>query len=137
MARWSAFVLLWIAAAILAFPAPSQAQAGDPRLPVSLDRIRAALNRPPPRLRVPAWSDDAPTFRVEVHQDFFHPQPLDEEAPFDPTLGLPSVGELVIGGIGKLRSAARNRARRRAIQEVADALTAFCAVHHCPAPTRK
>jgi hypothetical protein len=128
-----------MAAAILLGPVPIQAQDADARLPVSLERIRAALNQPPPLLRIPATPGDVPTFRVEVHQDFFAPQPVDE-TPADPTLGLPSVGELVMGGIGKLRSAVvdyrRGRAQRRARKEVDDALAAFCAVHHCPAPTR-
>jgi hypothetical protein len=137
MMWFSRVVPMAIAAALLAVPAPIQAQTGDSRLPVSLDRIRAALNRPPPQLRVPAWSSAAPTFRTEVHQDYFDPRPSEPEPPLDPTLGLPSLGELVLGGVGKLRSAARGRAKRRAKQEVADSLAAFCAVHDCPAPDPK
>jgi hypothetical protein len=137
MAQRRAFVPIAIAAAILGLPEPTLAQAGGARLPVSLDRIRAGLNAPPSQLRIPAWSSAAPTFRVDVHQDYFDPRPIEEEPPLDPTLGLPSVGELVLGGVDKLRSAARGRARRRAKQEVADALAAFCAVHDCPAPPPK
>jgi hypothetical protein len=137
MMWFSRVVPMAIAAAMLAVPAPIQAQAGDSRLPVSLDRIRAALNRPPPQLRVPAWSNAAPTFRTEVHQDYFNPRPIEEEPPLDPTLGLPSVGELLLGGVGKIRSAARGRARRRAKEAVAGELAAFCAVHQCAAPDRK
>jgi hypothetical protein len=137
MRRCRAVAPTVIAAAMLALPARGQAQDAEPRLPVSLTRIRAALQEPPPRLRVPAWTGEVPTFRVEIHQDFFHPQPLEDEPLSDPTLGLPSVGELLIGGLGKIRSAARGRAKRRAKQEVADALAAFCAVHPCPAPDRK
>ena len=137
MRRWHAVASTWVAAAILGLPSPGRAQDAAPPLPVSLERIRAALQEPPPRLQVPAWTGDVPTFRVEIHQDFFDPQPIEDEPPPDPTLGLPSIGELVIGGIGKLRSAARGRAQRRAKREVADALAAFCAVHDCPAPRRK
>ena len=137
MAQRSAFVPIAIAVATLGLPEPARAQAGGARLPVSLDRIRAGLDRPPPRLRMPAWTSEAPTFRVDVHQDYFDPRPAEPEAPLDPTLGLPSVGELLLGGVDKLRAAARGRARRRATKEVADALTAFCAVHDCPTPPRK
>ncbi|MEO5819462.1 MAG: hypothetical protein ABIT71_03090 [Vicinamibacteraceae bacterium] len=115
-----------------------QAQAGDAHGPVSLERIRAALAEPPPRLHVPAPSIDVPTFRAEVHQSLSFVAPVDADA-FDLTWGLPSVGELVGSGIGKLRSAAvgyqRRRTKRKARKEVDDALAAFCAVHECPPPT--
>jgi hypothetical protein len=56
---------------------------------------------------------------------------------FDPTFGLPSAGELVMRGVGKIGSAAtgykKRRAKRRAQQEVQEALEAFCAVQDCPA----
>ena len=65
-------------------------------------------------------------------------QPVDE-TPFDPTFGLPSVGELLMDGVEKIRSAVvdykRRRAERRARKEVDDALAAFCAVHECSLPT--
>jgi hypothetical protein len=54
-------------------------------------------------------------------------------------MGVPSLGELVVGGIGKIRSAAvgytRSRAKRKARREVAEALAEFCAVHDCAKPT--
>ena len=70
-----------------------QAQAADQESPVSIDRIRAGLKRPPP-LQIAAPSGDMPTFRVEVRASPFVLQPIEEKA-FDPTFGLPSVGELL------------------------------------------
>jgi hypothetical protein len=62
-----------------------------------------------------------PTFQVEVLAILPLLQPV-EEIPFDPTFGLPSVGELLMGGIGKIRSAVvnykRGRAEHRARKEV-------------------
>ncbi len=134
MARWIVVVPAWTAGALLLLPSPMLAQTG--RSPASLARIRAALAEPPPIFQTPAPSGDVPTFRVEVHQPYFDFEPSDEET-FDLTYGLPSVGELLMGGVGKIRSAAvgykHRRAQRRARQEVTDALAAFCAVHDCPA----
>jgi hypothetical protein len=132
---------LSIAGAMLVVQTPTSAQTAEPQLPVSLERIRAALDRPPPVWRVPAPPSDVPTFRVEVQQPLVDLTPVDEQ-PFDPTYGLPSVGELLMGGVGKIGSAAagykKRRAKRRARQEVADALAEFCAVHDCaPADSRK
>jgi hypothetical protein len=137
--RWTSMMAaLGIAGAAVAMPATARGQADPPPTPVSLERIRAALAQPPPRLVVPAPSIEAPTFRVEITtQDLWNPAPLDEPA-FDPTWGLPSAGELLMGGVGKLGSAVsgymHKRAKRRARQEVDDALAAFCAVHECPPP---
>ena len=106
-------------------------------VPVSIERIRAGLNQPPPLLRAPAPPGDRPTFRIEVQERPFVLQPIDEK-PFDPTFGLPSVGELLMNGIEHIRSAAvdykRRRAERRAWKEVDDALAAFCAVRECSTP---
>ena len=122
---------------ILALQSPVQAQAADSQLPVSIERIRAGLKQPPPLLQVPAPSGDRPTFRIEVRERPFVLQPIDEK-PVDPTFGLPSVGELLMNGIGSIRSAAvahkRRRAERRARQEVDDALAAFCAGRECLTP---
>jgi hypothetical protein len=127
----------WSLGTILAFQSPIQAQAADSQLPVSMERIRAALRQPPPILRVPAPSGDRPTFHVEVRQRLFVLQPIDEK-PFDPTFGLPSVGELLMNGIENIRSAAvdykRGRAERRARKEVDDALATFCGVRECSTP---
>jgi hypothetical protein len=124
--------------AIVLFQAVVYGQAGEPQSSVSIERIRAALNQPPPRLRVPDPHREAPTFRVEVRQRPFVLHPVNEK-PFDPTFGLPSVGELLMSGIEKIRSATvdykRGRTERRARKEVDDALAAFCAVRECPAPT--
>jgi hypothetical protein len=133
--RWAIVAMSWVVGALLVLPAPIQAQTGDADLPVSLERIRAALRQPPPLLSIPSTSGEVPTFRVEVRQPLWGPI---EEEPFDPTLGLPSVGELLMGGIEKIRSAAvgyrRRRAERRARKEVDEALSAFCAVRECPVP---
>jgi hypothetical protein len=124
-------------ATMLALESTILAQAAEPQLPVSMERIRAALKRPPPVLQVPAPSGDIPTFRVEVRARPLLLEPPDEE-PFDPTFGLPSAGELLMTGIERIRSAAvgykRRRAERRAREEVDGALAAFCAVHECSTP---
>jgi len=124
-------------AAILALQSPVQAQAADSPLPVSMERIRAGLNQPPSLLQVPPPSGDVPTFKIEVRASPFVLQPADEKL-FDPTFGLPSVGELLMSGIENIRSAAvdykRRRAERRARKEVDGALAAFCAVRVCSAP---
>ncbi len=129
-------VPLLLVGAILVLQTPIQAQTDDATLPVSLERIRAALKEQP-LLRVPELSGD-PTFYVEVRRRLPVLQPV-EEKPFDPTFGLPSVGELMMDGIEKIRSAVvnykRGRAERRARQEVADALAAFCATRGCPTST--
>lgn len=121
---------------ILALQSQIQAQAADQESPVSIDRIRARLKRPPP-LQIAAPSGDRPTFRIEVRARRFVLQPTDEKA-FDPTFGLPSVGELLMDGIENVRSAAvhykRRRAERRARKEVDDALAAFCAIRECSTP---
>src|SRR5262245_53225619 len=120
--------------AILMLQAPVRAQTADAGLPVSIERIRAGLKQPP-SLLVPAPSGDVPTFHVEVRERLPVVQGVDEK-PVDLTFGLPSAGELVMGGIEKIRSAAvrykRGRAERRARKEVEDALTAFCEGHQCP-----
>ena len=138
MLRRTIIVPLSTVVALLVLRAPIQAQAGDSPLPVSLARIRAALKEPPPLLQAPPASAEGPTFRVEVRQQFSMLEPIEEEEAFDPTMGLPSAGELLMGGIEKLRTAAvgykRRRAQRRARKEVEEALAAFCAVRDCPAP---
>lgn len=135
--RWTSVALCCTVGALVVLQAATQAQTGDSQLPVSLDRIRTRLKEPPPVLQVPGEAGEMPTFRVEVRQPLWTSRPIEEE-PFDATLGLPSVGELLMGGIEKIRSAAvgykRARTERRARREVEDALAAFCAVHECPAP---
>jgi hypothetical protein len=122
---------------ILALQFPVHAQATDSQLPVSMERIRAGLKQPPPLLQAPQPSGDLPTFRIEVRAPPFVLQPVDEK-PFDPTFGLPSVGELLMNGIESIRSSAvhykRRRAERRARKEVDGALAAFCAVRACSTP---
>ena len=131
------FPALWSLGAILALDSPVQAQATDAQLPVSIARIRAGLNQPPSPLQVPPPSVDRPTFRVEVQERLFVLDPVPDE-PFDPTFGLPSVGELLMSGVENIRSAAvgykRRRAERRARTEVDGALAAFCAVRECSTP---
>ena len=137
--RWipGATILL---GAIVAVHTPIQAQTDDAHLPVSLDRIRAALTSPQPPLRqVPApSSDDSPMFRVEVRKQVLDLSPLDEK-PLDLTYGLPSAGELLMNGIGKIRSTIvnykRGRAERRARKEVEDALAGFFAYNSVPRNT--
>ena len=113
-----------------------QAQAADKELPVSIERIRAALNGPQPFQNTPL-SGDMPTFRVEIRASPLVFKPTEEEA-FDLTYGLPSIGQLLMAGIQNVRAAAirykRRHAERRARKEVEDALAAFCAVHDCATP---
>jgi hypothetical protein len=136
--RWIIGVPLLIVGPILVLQTPIQAQTDDAHSPVSIERIRAALKEQPPLLRLPAPSRDMPTFHVEVRELLPVLQPVDEN-PFDPTFGLPSVGELMMDGIEKIRSAVvnykRGRAERRARKEVEDALAAFCATRGCPTST--
>lgn len=137
--RWTRIVLIGIAGAVAVPPAAALGQTSATNGPRSLARIRAALAAPPPRLQVPPPSTDVvPTFRVEVTQPFTLHDPF-EEPPSDPTWGLPSAGELMMGGIGKLGSAVsgyrKRRAKGKAKREVADALAEFCAVNTCPAQT--
>ena len=118
---------------ILAVPSQVQAQGAVQGLPGSLDRIRAALRRPPPLLEVvaPAGDMPMPTFHVEVRASPFVLRSPDEKA-FDPTYGLPSVAELLMTGIEKAVDYKRRYAERRARKEVDGALAAFCAVRECP-----
>ena len=131
-------VPLLIVGGMLVLQAPIQAQTDDAHSPVSMERIRAALSKQPPLLGVPALSGDMATFHVEVRERLPVLQPVDEK-PFDPTFGLPSVGELMMGGVEKIRSAVvnakRGRAERRARREVEDALASFCATRGCPTST--
>jgi hypothetical protein len=137
MPRWTIVVPVWTVAALLGLPATSLAQAADAR---SLARIRAALEKTPTRLEIAAPSGETPTFRVAVEQYIDLVRPVDEP-PLDPTMGIPSAGELLVGGIGKIHSAVvgytRGRARRKAKKEVREALQEFCAVHQCPAPAAR
>ena len=130
-------VPLSIVGVMLVLQSPIQAQTDGSDLSVSVERIRAALKRPPPVLQIPPQSGDTPTFRIEVQGRFSVLEPIDDK-PFDLTYGLPSVGELLMGGVQKIGSAVvnykRRRAERRARKEVDDALAAFCAVPECPTP---
>ena len=125
--------LLLSVGTIVLLSSKMQAQAGDTELPVSIDRIRAALNGPQP-FQNTSLSGDIPTFRVEIQASAFAFRPTEEEA-FDYTYGLPSLGQLVMMGIQNVWDAGirykRRYAERRARKEVDDALAAFCAVHDC------
>ena len=123
---------VWTVGAILALLSPIQAQTDESHVPVSLQRVRTALRKPPPRLQMQEPSAEMPDFRVEVQQRPFVLQPAVEK-PFDLTWGLPSAGELLMRGIEQIASATvgRGRAERRARKEVKEALAAFCAVHEC------
>jgi hypothetical protein len=118
---------------ILALQTQIQAQATEPQSSVWIDRIRAGLKRPA-SLLIAVPSTGRPTFRSEVRARPFDLQFNDDRA-IDPTMGMPSVGQLVMEGIENVRSAAvqykRRRAERRARKEVADTLAAFCALRKC------
>src|SRR5262245_30752268 len=104
--RWITVARWWTVGALAMLQAPTQVQAqtGTSQLPVSLDRSRAALEEPPPILQIPVESGEKPIFRVEVRQSMWALRPIEEERPFDPTMGLPSVGELLMDGIEKIHS---------------------------------
>lgn len=138
MSRWIRVVPL---SALLACPTPAlavQAQTADPQPAVSLERIRAGLQRPTSKVQWQAPAETNPTFRIEVRQPLFVVPPLREEKPFDPTFGLPSLGELFMGGVEKIHSTAvrykRGRAERHARRKVDDDLAAFCAERGCVTP---
>lgn len=138
--RLTRVALIGIASVVLISPATVQAQTTPAYGPSSLARIRASLAEQP-RLQAPPPSTDVvPMFRVDVTQHFSLEDPADEP-PFDPTWGLPSAGQLMMGGIGKLGSAIsgykKRRAKGRARKEVSDALAEFCAVQACPPPAGK
>jgi hypothetical protein len=132
--RWT-IVVVSSFAGTLVLQSPIQAQAPDSRLPVSIERIRAALQQPASPLQMPAPAGDTATFHIEVQERAFVFRP-DDEKPFDPTFGLPSIGELLMDGIQKIGSSAvaykRGRAERRARKAVADDLVAFCMARACP-----
>jgi len=123
------------AGTLLCVSSQVHAQTTQGGLPVSLDRIRDGLSRPPSILADAAPSGDlaTPTFHVDIRASPFVLQ-IPKEKAFDPTFGLPSVGELLMTGIEKAVDYKRHRAERRARQEVADSLAAFCAVRHCSTP---
>jgi hypothetical protein len=143
MVRPGTVLLSGMLGTLVAFQTPVQAQQADSaeaRLPVSMERIRTALERQERQqrfLRGVDASNAMPMFHdhVEVRGRLHVLTPVQEDA-FDPTLGLPSVSELAMGGIEKVRSAVvkymRSRAERRARREVKDALAAFCAARACP-----
>ena len=111
--RVALLTLAWSLGTMLALQSPIRAQAADSQLPVSIDRIRAGLMQPPSRLQLPPPSADTLTFRVEVRERPFVLHPVDDK-PFDPTFGLPSVGDLLMNGIGHIGSAAVDAKHRRA-----------------------
>ena len=133
---WTTGMALLIVGGVLVLQSSIHAQDGA-HSSGSLNRIRAALSEQPPLLRVPAPDSDTPTFHVDVGELQAELQSLDERR-FDPTFGLPSVGELMMDGIEKIRSTVvnykRGRAERRAQKQVRDALAAFCAIRGCPPP---
>ena len=53
MLRWTSVLPFCTVGAFLLLQAPIQAQTSDSHLPVSLERIRAALEEEPPILRLP------------------------------------------------------------------------------------
>lgn len=129
--------LSWSLGAILVLQPPIHAQTAASQLPVSIDRVRAGLKQSPSLFQPPPPAD-IPTFRMEIRERLFVVPPIEVEKPFDPTFGLPSLGELVMDGIEHVRSSAvaytRRRAERRARKEVDGALAAFCAVRECLTP---
>jgi hypothetical protein len=132
---WRVSLARWVAiGAVFVLQAALQAQTTASQLPVSLDHIRAGLAEPAPVLQVPVESGDKPIFRVEVRQANWTLRPVEPEPPVDTTYGLPTVQELLIDGIQKVRAYKHSRTERRAQKEVADALAALCSVRDCAPP---
>ena len=91
-----------IVGAMLVLQSPIQAQTDDSDLPVSIERIRAALKHGR-ALQIPAQSGDTPTFRIKLQGHFPFCSPLTTSR--RSTYGLPSVGERLMGGVQKIGSA--------------------------------
>jgi hypothetical protein len=128
-----AYSALFAVLAVGAVPSPLHAQSQeDVNVPVSLERIRAALEHQPTPLQLPPSSSAVPTFRVEIRERLPILQPPTVEKPIDPTYGLPTINELILDGVEKVRTYKRSRDERRARKEVEDALAAFCATNRCP-----
>ena len=126
----------------LALASPAQeAPADTPALPVSLDRIKAGLQRAP-TLRIDAPPPE-PTYRVKIVQ---HPYFL--EVPFTwtfagggvpssapsvmPTSGIPWTPPLVqTDALPALKAARRALAERAARREVQQTIQEFCAQYTC------
>jgi hypothetical protein len=112
-------------------------------LPVSLDRIRAGLQRAP-TLRVSTPPPEPPTYRVEiVEHPFFTTMPFEwnfaSEGGFASSApsampGVPAPLGHVQGGsdilplFGKAKHALAERAARREVQQT---VAEFCATHSC------
>ena len=127
---YSAFVAVL---AVGTLPSPLHAQSEqDVNVPVSMRRIRAALEHQPSPLQLPPSASAVPTFRVEIRGRLPILQPPTVEKPIDPTYGLPTINELILDGVEKVRTYKRSRDERRARKEVEDALAAFCATNRCP-----
>lgn len=136
--------LAWTLASLLNGQAAPEFSAGLDDGPsiesaVSIDRIRAALNRPVVLdLRGP---QEEPDFRVQIverheYADWLKPLPDDFKVE-DPLANVPLANYNFASLIGKLvssvKEARRESAEHNARDEVDAALEAFCAVNDCPA----
>src|SRR5262249_18433425 len=126
-------------------------QAADVEPPTSVERVRAALDRPAAlTITLP---EPTPHFRIEVTERRFSPElpPLtfgdDTHRPAAPSWITPGPKTLsgttpIVGvdllaltryALSAISNARRARAERDAHEEVAQALRDFCAVHDCSA----
>jgi hypothetical protein len=138
-------VLAWTLTSFLNGQAASELSAGFSEAPsvesaVSLERIRAALDRPVVLdLRGPQEEPDFKVQIIERHEyaDWLKPLPDDFKVE-DPLANVPLANYNFASLIGKLvssiKEARREGAERNARDEVDNALEAFCAVNDCPAP---
>jgi hypothetical protein len=150
-----------VAAAVLALAGLMPAQTGvraptadvsTATLPVSNERIRAALRRPPPLLLSQKIQAD---FKIEILERQHFRDLLDlldfSSGPLAPggfyayqqqqvtgrqtqplfTVGLGGLAQSVTSAVSKAR---RERAERLAREEVRRALVEFCSAHECQAP---
>lgn len=146
---------LWVIAALFAFLAVGQESANipaTPELPVSLNQIRKALDKPKPNLL--ALSTVEPTFQVIIREDNVFQELLDRpdfgSGPRMPgglyafeqrqLLGKPWAGQPLIqidvlpllNAAGRaIGNARRTRLEEAAHEEVQRALMEFCAMHDC------
>jgi hypothetical protein len=126
----AALAVVMMAAGQAAAP-PAPPATPDP--PVSVERIREALQRP--ALTIPPV-DPTPVFRATIEEKAFdNPlqgmrRDLAEVSGYSGRGGVDVLG-LVMGIVSSIKSARRAHAEAEIRKEVQEALTAFCAEHDC------
>jgi hypothetical protein len=119
-------------------PNPPPAAGPERDLPVSLTRIREALQRPANPLTLPAPKAD---FHVDVrgqHADLLGPIDFTSGTEISPIPGQRTPGSfgggVSVDPVAGARGIRHYFAEKAAREEVARALREFCATHPCPPP---